>query len=122
MVKNGSIKYENIKQQLFLCNGCGDEWRVPSVSQLKEEQERTGMLGRADILDDARDLLREAVEKKKADRITRLQLEPQKERQQLDEPQSLEQWWLTPTERKEVLCGKSTTESNYSMLFGWLFR
>jgi DNA invertase Pin-like site-specific DNA recombinase len=95
VVQNGRIRYENIKQQLFLCNGCGDEWRVPSVPQLREEQERTGIVGKADLMDDARDLLREAVEKKKLDRIRKLQLKRQRELEQMDQPQSLP-WWLEP--------------------------
>jgi DNA invertase Pin-like site-specific DNA recombinase len=122
VVKYGSVKYGNIKQQLFLCRKCKSEWRVPSASQVSEEQQREGILGEADLLDDARDLLREVVEKKKAERLEKIRL--MKQQQQLqNQSQALEPWWLAPAELSQPRGDEPTnTDPNYGRLFGWLFQ
>lgn len=118
VVKDGSVKYGIIKQQLFLCHKCESEWRVPAASQVREEQRRAGILGESDLLDDARDLLREAIEKKRAEKKL---LKLKNEKQQPNQSDSLQQWWEAP-EPSQPRRDESTTAPNYDRLFEWLFR
>lgn len=35
VVRNGTASYQGVQQQIFKCNGCGKQFRVPTLSQLR---------------------------------------------------------------------------------------